>query len=191
MWRQTWVWRQTFRFVVEPDRRMMSSPRSRAVGCGRIFCDVRDRRNCSVFRGLGDSPLSIHRRLPQQHDGVRAPRPPRLGSSIELSHGAVAGHPPQHQIAARKRIRLAKRAHRDVLRGPVADSRNRRQRRRRLPRICRRAEFDRAAQDRSRERSDGLSPRLHDPDRFNVRCHELLGRREQTEQLWRQPFRVA
>ena len=55
---------------------------------------------------------------------------PRIGDRAR-ARVQVAGQPPQHEVAARKRVGLAERAHRDVLRGPVADAGNGLERRRR------------------------------------------------------------
>ena len=51
---------------------------------------------------MSGSPLlfvEIARRLPEQHHGVGAPRPPRLRTAIEFPRSAAAGHPFQDQVA--------------------------------------------------------------------------------------------
>src|SRR6185295_8105243 len=71
-----------------------------------------------------DLALSVGRRLPEQHHRVGAPWTPGFRLPLELDGGTVADHPPQDEIAARKRIRLSEGAHGDVLRRPVTDAGN-------------------------------------------------------------------
>src|SRR5512146_2069438 len=69
---------------------------------------------------------------PQMHDGIRAPRPPRLAALARPRRTRLAERAQHAEIAFEKRIGPAERAHRDVAGGPRADPADRRQRRVRL-----------------------------------------------------------
>ena len=92
-----------------------------------------DTRTAAASTGWpgGAARESSVRKAGQQHDSLLLPR---AASTAYARHGRhasdrrssararqVARHPAQHEIAARKRVRLAERTHRDVLGGPVAD----------------------------------------------------------------------
>ena len=103
-------------------------------------------------------------------------------AAFELARAAVAGHAPQHQVAGRERVRLVERAHRDVLRGPVADAGNGAQRLRASTRRRRRRAPSRTARASARKRRGA---RRDDAGFFERRIGELRGRRKQaSERRW-------
>ena len=59
---------------------------------------------------------------PEVHGRVGAPGPPRLGSPSGLARADAAQRVAQDEVAGGKRVRVAKRAHRDVLDRPGADA---------------------------------------------------------------------
>src|SRR5689334_18708735 len=70
--------------------------------------------------------VARHAAAPQMQDRICAPRTPRFGELAQrLLTEQLAfrcGGATQNQITGGKRIRMRQGAHRDVLRGPVADT---------------------------------------------------------------------
>jgi hypothetical protein len=154
-------------------RSFRRSSGSRCSGVAGARAKLPTKRSGAARAAL--SPTSGARPTPlaKQHDGVGAPRPPRLGAALELAGRQVAGHPPQDEIAGRKRVRLAQGTHRDVLGGPRTDAGKRAQHRRRLRAVRRAGQRHRAARHFGGEAADRVGPRGHHARAFERGIHEV------------------
>src|SRR4051812_17809606 len=101
---------------------------------------------------------SVVARAPQIERGVRPPRPPFLCALFHSPRVAHAQGPEQSNVTGRKGVRLAERAHRDILRGPWADAGKRGEAAQEGFGVRYRIEVEFAATDRARKALDAFGP---------------------------------
>ena len=120
------------------------------------------------------------------HHRIRTPRPPCLGQRIECFRtqlGRIAGgDAAQDQVRGGKRIRMAQRAHRHVMRGPFADAGQGDPARHEFVQRLLRAEIDAAVQQGLRHATDRGGARGGHADLAQVRIGQLRRRGEQAFQ---------
>ena len=93
--------------------------------------------------------------------------------------GAVSERAPQAQVARRKRVRFPEGAHRNVVRRPLADPRNRDEPRDRVVEIERRIESQRSVDDGGSERANRRRTRARDADPPEIGVGEHVRRRKE------------
>src|SRR5688572_19243455 len=117
--------------LVVATARAPSDATSRALIASQTFARTRIPSSCrrrnSAAAGEVLTCASSGSARPEVLGGVRAPGPPRLRPRQQVRRRrprarAVGGAAQQADVARGERVRLAQRADRDVLRGPLADA---------------------------------------------------------------------
>src|ERR1039457_3548995 len=89
-------------------------------GCCRLGIGVARK---STVQEVERIELFLRWVVPNMHDGVASPWPPRLGHFVGLLRAHSAEVIAYADVPRRKGIRPARRAHRDVMRGPLPNAR--------------------------------------------------------------------